>query len=236
MLSLNFYYRLRYLIKKKSNIQVILSFLTDRLKHPFLKSKKKHERLMHQNYLKNKKISTDYFSTNAYYWKNIIKKYFKKFTYLEIGSWEGNSALFVLKNLNPTKVICVDVWEDEKLSQMQKRNYNNFKINLDEFQEKMSMYKGSSDDYFSKCEEKFDVIYIDGAHETEQVYKDINNSWKVLNKNGLIICDDFFYGNLYGVPENVPSIAINKFIIENKKKIKIICVNNAQIFFKKISD
>ena len=56
MLSLNFYYRLRYLIKKKSNIEVTLSFLTDRLKHPFLKSKKKYERLMHQNYLKIKKF------------------------------------------------------------------------------------------------------------------------------------------------------------------------------------
>ena len=36
----------------------------------------------------------------------------------------------------------------------------------------------------------FDVIFVDGLHVYEQVYKDIINSLKFLNKNGYIICHD----------------------------------------------
>lgn len=48
----------------------------------------------------------------------------------------------------------------------------------------------TSDDFFIQNQEKFDVIFIDGLHENTQVYKDITNSLKVLNKGGYIICHD----------------------------------------------
>ena len=35
---------------------------------------------------------------------------------------------------------------------------------------------------------------------------------------------------------NLPANAINKFIFENKNKLKVICVNNTQIFFKKMTN
>ena len=38
---------------------------------------------------------------------------------------------------------------------------------------------------FENNQNYFDLIYIDGDHETNQVHKDINNSWKILNKGGL---------------------------------------------------
>jgi hypothetical protein len=51
-------------------------------------------------------------------------------------------------------------------------------------------YKLTSDDFFLSNKEKFDVIFIDGLHWSEQVYKDIINSLNVLNDNGYIICHD----------------------------------------------
>ena len=65
----------------------------------------------------------------------------------------------------------------------------------------------------------------------------IFKSWKVLNNKGVLICDDYFYGDIYKNPNNVPSIAINKFIKEESKNnsIKILCVNNSQIFLRKIN-
>ena len=48
----------------------------------------------------------------------------------------------------------------------------------------------TSDAFFEQNKDKYDVIFIDGLHWSEQVYKDINNSLDVLNDNGYIICHD----------------------------------------------
>ena len=48
----------------------------------------------------------------------------------------------------------------------------------------------TSDDFFKQNTETFDIIFIDGLHWSEQVYKDIINSLDVLNDNGYVICHD----------------------------------------------
>ena len=48
----------------------------------------------------------------------------------------------------------------------------------------------TSDDFFKQNKETFDIIFIDGLHWSEQVYKDIVNSLSVLNEGGYIICHD----------------------------------------------
>lgn len=55
-------------------------------------------------------------------------------------------------------------------------------------------HRMTSDEFFSmnKKGEKltFDIIFVDGLHHSEQVYKDILNGLEILNKNGTIICHD----------------------------------------------
>lgn len=48
----------------------------------------------------------------------------------------------------------------------------------------------TSDEFFKQNKDKFDVVFIDGLHWSEQVYKDIINSLDVLNEGGYIICHD----------------------------------------------
>lgn len=48
----------------------------------------------------------------------------------------------------------------------------------------------TSDEFFKENEEKFDVIFIDGLHHADQVYRDIQNSLNVLNDGGYIVCHD----------------------------------------------
>jgi hypothetical protein len=48
----------------------------------------------------------------------------------------------------------------------------------------------TSDDFFRDNMEKFDIIHIDGYHEHQQVLRDIDNSLKILNEGGIIICHD----------------------------------------------
>ena len=237
MLSINFYRRIKYQIDKKAIFKVFYQFFLDRFKHPFVKSRKNRLQKIHQSYLQAKKTTADYFSINAYYWDLIINKNFKDFSYLEIGSWEGNSASYVLNNFKTKKVICVDIWDkyNDKYRDENLQTFEDFKSNLNEFKERFSFFKNTSDEYFTNNNEKFDIIYIDGWHEAPQVYEDINNSWNRLNLNGIIICDDYFYGDIkLNTSSNLPANAINQFLSEKKDSIKIICVNNTQIFIKKI--
>jgi hypothetical protein len=48
----------------------------------------------------------------------------------------------------------------------------------------------TSDEFFTKNNKTFDLIFIDGLHHSGQVEKDINNSLKVLNHTGYIVCHD----------------------------------------------
>ena len=103
---------------------------------------------MHQKYLQTKKTTTDYFSINTYYWDSIINKNFKEFSYLEIGSFEGNSASYILNNFKTSKVVCVDIWDkfddndkdkDENLKTFERFNSKLFKKRV------FSFFKSSSD-------------------------------------------------------------------------------------------
>ena len=119
-----------------------------------------------------------------------------------------------------------------KMKQITKDFYQIYK-NL---RENLNISKKHQIIFFLENENKFDLIYIDGSHTKTQVLQDLMNSWKILNNNGIIICDDLFYGNIYQkINKDIPIEAINDFFQTNKKNIKVLCVNNNQVFFKKIN-
>lgn len=97
---------------------------------------------------------------------NIIQHLINKInakSYLEIGIYDG----YVFNN-----IVC------------------DYKVGVDpDFSSKATVFL-TSDDFFASNKENFDVIFIDGLHHNEQVYRDIENSLKVLNDNGYIICHD----------------------------------------------
>jgi len=68
----------------------------------------------------------------------------------------------------------------------------------------------TSDDFFleninkdADAIKKFDIVFIDGLHQYDQVVKDINNSLLWLNKNGKILLDDIIPLN-YDEQLNIP--------------------------------
>ena len=61
----------------------------------------------------------------------------------------------------------------------------------------------NNNDKFSIIQKLFDVVFIDGMHQADFVLKDINNTIKVLSKNGTIFIDDilpFNYNEQLKVP------------------------------------
>lgn len=59
----------------------------------------------------------------------------------------------------------------------------------------MSIGKMSSDEYFDLYDSKFDLIFIDGLHHSDQVERDIVNAWKRLYKDGIILIHDILPHN-----------------------------------------
>jgi len=55
----------------------------------------------------------------------------------------------------------------------------------------------TSDQFFKDNKENFDCIFIDGLHYYSQVKKDIQNSLKILNPNGIILLHDCLPNNYF---------------------------------------
>ncbi len=227
--------RLYFLINCKTPLNIMIIFLKNKFLNILTKKKKTFFKKNHSNFLQKKRITNDFFSSHAYNFWKILKDFKSKIYYLEIGSYEGNSVLFLLKNFPNSEVHCVDTWikteeysKDINFSEIEK----NFDYNTSEFK-KLNKHKKTSDSFFEKNRINFDVIYIDGYHFGPQVYKDVTNAWKFLKVGGYLICDDYIW-NIKSEIKLTPCYSINKFLntINNNYKVEI--VSNSQIFFKKI--
>ena len=68
------------------------------------------------------------------------------------------------------------------------------KVSVDPDQHTNATHKVTSDYYFSHKSlhkgKSFDIIFIDGLHEAEQVFRDIKNSLEHLNRGGVIVMHD----------------------------------------------
>lgn len=201
-----------FLYKSNSSIFILISFLYTKLINLFVKRKIVKFKKKHQILLSGKKITNDFFSANAYNFYYYLNKLKPDFDYLEIGSYEGNSAVFVANTFIKSKIYCVDNWvgTDEYVDHISfskiEQNFNSNTFNY----ENIIKNKCLSDEFFQDNSKMFDAIYIDGYHHGAQVYKDCINSWKFLKNDGLLICDDYiwrFYSNL----RDNPCYAINVF-------------------------
>ena len=223
-----------FLIKSKASFKIIFFYFYQKLLNIFLKKKIKAYKKQNQNFLKNKKISNDYFSMNAFNFYKHIKRYsYRNFNYLEIGSYEGNSAMFLSRYFSNCKIHCVDNWHstEEYGGQNFEEVEKNFDFNIKEFSNIIKIKK-NSDNFFLTNQILFDVIYVDGYHKDYQVLKDCKNSWNFLKKGGLLICDDYIWNFYSNIKEN-PCFSINKFLKEIKNQKKILEVSKSQIFIKK---
>lgn len=97
---------------------------------------------------------------------DIINQYIKRYnfkTFLEIGHFKGVA------------------FDNIKID---------FKESVDPDVSCNATYQITSDEFFEKYNTKYDIIFIDGLHECNQVDRDIKNALKHLNENGVIIMHD----------------------------------------------
>lgn len=227
--------KLIFLFYSKADLVIFFNFIFNKIKNIFYKKKILEYKKNHKKLLLTKKITEDYFSSNAFNFYYFLKNLNDNFTYLEIGSFEGNSALFVSNNFKNSEINCVDCWFKTKEYSKELNFINveeNFNFNTIN-EKKIKKIKLTSDEFFNSNKKNFDVIYIDGDHYGPQVYKDCTNAIKILKRNGYLICDDYFW-NFYSKNEKNPCFAINTFLRENRQILKIKKISNSQIFLQKI--
>ena len=61
--------------------------------------------------------------------------------------------------------------------------------------DKITIHKITSDSFFENNSQTYNFIYIDGCHEVEFIKRDMENSFNVLEKNGIMWMDDYGGGD-----------------------------------------
>ena len=194
----------------------------------------KIEKNIYSNF-KSEDISKKWFTNNLYFIKkNLANTKIKNL--LEIGSYEGRSALFFLDLFKITKISCVDTWSgsDEHKDINFHAIENNFDLNTKSFKEKKTLlkFKMTSDEFFKQNKNKFDFIYVDGDHAKDQVYKDLINSWSILNSNGFLLIDDYMWWYFKDLNKN-PASAVNSFINKYFDQVRKIVIWHQVLLQKK---
>jgi predicted O-methyltransferase YrrM len=132
---------------------------------------------------------------------------------LEIGSWEGRSAVFFLNFFPRAQITCVDTFagspqnhpDDSVYLQHAAESEERFETNLSEFARRVEKVKSRSVpalDRLSEIDRRYDLIYIDGSHEGDDVMVDSLLSWRMLNVGGLLIWDDYRWKRDYYRPRS----------------------------------
>ena len=135
-----------------------------------------------------------WFLFNVLDWENHLRELKGKTNIhaLEIGSYEGFSAIWQLENIltDPTSTItCIDIFYDKAYENRFDKN-----IRATGIPNKVKKLKGSSEKVLRELNLKqYDYVYIDGSHMPKWVLSDAVLSWDLLKKGGLMIFDDYHY-------------------------------------------
>jgi len=109
---------------------------------------------------------------------------------IEIGVYEGEHALSLLKHLSIKKLYLIDpyVIHDHYTSDWRRKILNARKkaYNLSKDFKNVKLICKYSGDAIKDIDEKVDFVYVDGNHEYKAVKEDIENYWKVLKNGGVL--------------------------------------------------
>jgi predicted O-methyltransferase YrrM len=144
---------------------------------------------------------------------------------LEIGSWEGRSALFFLNHLPRARLTCIDTFaggqehreaaartaEDTRVLQTVEKRFD---ANTRKFKKRIEKIKANSTDALVDLglkARRFDVAYIDGGHRAAEVYADGVLTWPLMARGGLVIFDDYQWDEMPQPLDN-PKPGIDAFL------------------------
>lgn len=122
---------------------------------------------------------------NKIYYRLFIENFNKKLLYnFPKDYFRWDLINYLIKKNNYSNYLEIGCDENQLFSKVQIKN----KIGVDPVSG--GNIRKTSDDFFLNNNKKFDIVFIDGLHEYQQVKKDIINSVNCLNEDGLILIHD----------------------------------------------
>lgn len=173
----------------------------------------------------------------SYKWGKFIPEYETPIKIMEIGVYHGANVCSYMKTYAKniyTEIHCVDPWIDyeeyPEYQNKQKTNYSIFMNNISKLNpvdlNKIYIHRGFSGNIVSTFQdESFDIIYIDGNHESKYVLEDAVLSFKKLKKGGWLIFDD--------IHDSFVMNAIQSFLFVNKSNFVSINSYSSQLILNK---
>lgn len=146
--------------------------------------------------------------------------------FLEIGSFEGRSAVWIAENMmqDGDHLDCIDTWEggeehtNGELGGAEERFHHNVELIMDKFDRKRFIlpWKTDSLTYLGAVigegiQRPRDFIYIDGSHVAKDVLTDACMAWPLLKQGGIMVFDDYMWGEPRDILHR-PKPAIDAFV------------------------
>lgn len=157
-------------------------------------------------------FTADWHTARIPLWKELLKHLVgKPCRCLEIGSYEGRSAVWTVENLlsDPTATLqCVDTW---KWPEIERR----FDANIVATGRSNQVKKTKAASHHAlrwPPLDHYDFIYVDGAHEALNVIEDACLSFRLVKVGGVIIFDDYLWPDSEKKHKLLPKVAIDSFL------------------------
>ena len=178
------------------------------------------------SWYEGKSFSSDWTSGNFPIWMTLLRRYRDLAPrILEIGCWEGRSALFFLNYLPRSRLVCVDHFTFAGTAEVMtkfgvsEQDFDpdfeaRFDANLAPFQPRIEKIRSPSLEALGELGvegRRFDIAYIDGSHHTADVYRDAVLTWPMIVRGGLVIFDDYRWEYQPGTREH-PKLGIDNFL------------------------
>jgi predicted O-methyltransferase YrrM len=141
--------------------------------------------------------TTDWFSHRIPPWKRILVPVYKDkpTEWLEIGSYEGRSAIWTMANIltHPNShICCIDPWTSTAVEKRFDENMKAALKHLKRGQGYVMKRKAFSENVLKTMERgSLDVIYVDGDHQGKSALQDAVLAWPLLKAGGFLIFDDY---------------------------------------------
>jgi predicted O-methyltransferase YrrM len=176
----------------------------------------------YSSWFAGKSFTTDWTSKRITLWTSLFSaRRDDILNVLEIGAWEGRSAIFFLNFFPRCTVTSIDTFaggadhiNNPEWSKLIPDCEQRFDANLAEYGSRAEKIKARSCVGLASLAislRRFDFIYVDGSHHSSDVYIDGAASWPMLVRGGILIFDDYEWPG--GATEmECPKLGVNAFL------------------------
>ena len=172
----------------------------------------------------------DWFKWAPQVWSQLIQHLPERKNFLEIGSFEGRSAVWIIENMmeDGGELVCIDTWEGgeehtpEDMMGTEDRFHHNISLVRSIFPNRAVVsFKSTSVEALAASivhKKQYDFIYIDGSHTAKDVLTDACMAWPLLKRKGFMVFDDYAWKPQGFEAMQRPKIAIDAFtnLFENE--------------------